>query len=204
MKMVQAQDSDQSDAIARLQPHLVQGEHVLWAGNPDPKVWLTRMDLLYVPFSLIFCGFLVFMLVLAAQSHDPAATAFVALIALPGLWLLFGRFVYKRYRKTRTAYGITSERAIIAVGANVRTKSPLRGKPICVRKSRDGRHASVEIGGPVGVATTAPAANTGLDSYHFYYYRSRQAQVPFSFYDIEHPDAMLNALKRAGATRDTP
>jgi hypothetical protein len=193
----------QSDASARLQPHLRPGERVLWSGGPDPKVWFTRMDLLYVPLSIIICGFQVFLVAITARSHDRGATAYAILVFLPGLYVLFGRFIYKRYRKTRTAYGITPQRALVVVGANVRTKSPLRGQPIWVTRSWNGRHASVEIGGPVGVVTGALAANTGLDSYYFHSDR-RRAEVPFAFYDVEHPDAMLNALERAGTTPGSP
>jgi hypothetical protein len=189
----------QSDAFARLQPHLRPDERVLWSGGPDPKVWFTRLDLFYVPFSIIFCGFWVVLGALAVRNHEPGETAFLILGVLAGLYVVLGRFIYKRYRKTRTAYGITSQRALIAVGASVRTKSPLQGQPIWVTRSWNGRHASVEIGGPVGVAIEASAANTGLGARPY-----RRGEIPFTFYDVEHPDVMLNALERAGTTRDSP
>jgi hypothetical protein len=185
-------------------------ERVLWSGGPDPKVWFTRLDFLYVPITIIVCGFWVVLGVLMVQGYvttrDALVKALVILGVLAGLYGLFGRFIYKRYRKTRTAYGITSQRALIVVGAIVRTKSPLPGQPIWVTRSWNGRHASVEIGGPVGVATEALVANTGLDFFgvHLKLGLRRAADIPFTFYDVEHPDAMLNALERAGTTPDSP
>jgi hypothetical protein len=95
------------DAFARLQPHLGPGERLLWWGGPDPRVWFTRADLLHIPFTLIWWGFFVFSEVLAIRNGDPADNPLLLALLLLGLYLVFGRFFYKRLRKARTACGIT-------------------------------------------------------------------------------------------------
>ena len=62
----------------------------------------------------------------------------VTLTAL-GAYMLFGRFLVKRHRKERTAYAVTNQRALIALGSNALQEAPMRNIPRTVRRHRDGR-----------------------------------------------------------------
>jgi hypothetical protein len=116
------------------------------------------------------------------------------------VYFVAGRFAYKRYRKGRTSYGITTQRALV-VTAQTFADMPLQHQPVTVRRTRDGRHASVVFGSTPSPGRGSPfrasgswyCANTGLDPL------ARGAGLPFAFYDVADPDAMLAALEQARA-----
>lgn len=49
-----------NDARNRLRPLLRPGEQLRWVGQPDPQVHFAPADLYLVPFSLLWCGFVIF------------------------------------------------------------------------------------------------------------------------------------------------
>lgn len=180
-----------------LQAHLRTDEELLWHGVPDPRVWFVPADVFLIPFSVMWCAFAIFWESAALASGGPA---FFGLWGIPfiavGIYFVAGRFAYKRYRKGRTAYGITSQRALIAEPQSV-SDMPLAQQPVTVRRAHDGRHASVLFGSPAGRGSafrgsmTWYYANTGMDLF------ARGANLPFAFYDVADPDAMLAALDQA-------
>lgn len=64
-------------------------------------------------------GFALFWEATVLTSDDPG---FFVLWGIPfvgfGLYFVFGRFLFKRRKKRRTAYGITPERVMVAVGTS--------------------------------------------------------------------------------------
>jgi hypothetical protein len=109
----------------RFQSELLGGEHLLWTGQPDPRVIFERVDIFLVPFSLLWGGFA---LVWEAgvlgsgvfgEGHRSAAPWFFALWGIPfvviGLYFIAGRFFYKAWRKRRTYYALTNKRALILI-----------------------------------------------------------------------------------------
>jgi hypothetical protein len=183
------------DPAAQLQPYLRGVEQLLWAGRPDPQVWFTSMDLFLVPFSILWAAFAIYWEVGVIISPGGA---FFIIPGIPpvalGLYLTFGRFVYKQYRKRRTVYGITSQRVIVLVAPRVFADAPLPYEPLTIRRSRDTRHASLVIYRPPVtwfVNRTPPCwidANTGFLS---------RSPREFAFYDVADPQAMLGALDQA-------
>ena len=179
------------------------GERLLWHGAPDPRVRFTQADMFRVPFSIFWCAFFVrWWFGVVAEG----APAWFYLVGAPltgaGLYMLAGRFAYKRYRKTRTTYGITADRAIIS-GPGLFADMPLRGQPVTYRPSRDWGHVTVVIGdfnpsirrrgSPWVKLFTGPVANTGMEPLH------GRAKLPFALYDVANPDTLLEALARTGA-----
>jgi hypothetical protein len=186
------------DPYVRLQPYLRPGERLLWSGRPDPGVWFTPADAFLIPFSILWGGFAIFWE--AGVSGGPVfgvvwGIPFVAV----GVYMIVGRFFYKRHRKKRTCYGITDRRAIVAVSPGLLSDSPLWNQPVTVRRSGDGRHATVIIGGGpaqrrTGSLFSASAsfyANTGMELL------ARHMALPVAFYDVADPDAMLTAIDQA-------
>ena len=186
------------DPLGQLQPYLRDDEQLLWYGAPDPRVWFTSADVFMVPFSILWCAFVIFWESGVVRNGGPA---FFKLWGIPfvavGLYFVFGRFLYKRYRKSRTAYAITTRRAMIASPGSF-ADMPLRDQAVTIRSARDSRHASVVIGNTVmpgrGMSRRASAsyyANTGMEFF------ARNAGLPFAFYDVADPHAMLHALDQA-------
>lgn len=184
------------DAYLQLQQYLRPGERLLWSGRPDPTVWLTAADMFMIPFSILWGGFAIFWEIGVSSGGPNFGTIWgIPFVAL-GLYMIFGRFFYKKYRKKRTCYGITDQRALVAIGPGQLSDSPLRDQPITVRRSRDGRHVTVTIGSAVAGPRRARSsyaagsfyANTGLELL------ARNVTLPMAFYDVEDADAMLSAM----------
>ena len=105
-----------------------------------------------------------------------------------GLYMIFGRFVVKKRRKLVTAYGLTDERALIAVGERSLSDSPVTHTPVSIERSRDGRHVTVKFGSQ-GRANNV-WSNTGMDALPWW----NPNEV--AFFDVAEPDALLAALDR--------
>ncbi len=160
-------------------------EQILWTGRPDPSKIFNRDDLLLVPFSVAWCAFAVFWEFGVASIGAPAFfELWGAMFVLTGLYFVFGRFVVKRYRYRRTVYALTTQRAIVVNGVSQVKDMPVTDQPVSVRRSRDGRHATVVIGGATGWAGTF--AISGWPA---------PRDQPFGFFDVRDPDPMLRALE---------
>ena len=102
--------------------HLQKDETILWSGQPDPSVLFTRYDVFLVPFSLLWGGFAFFWEASVLSSwvrgaDRGAPSIFFVLWGIPfvllGIYFIFGRFVYKYWRKKNTYYALTNRRALI-------------------------------------------------------------------------------------------
>ncbi|HEY1792473.1 MAG TPA: hypothetical protein VGG34_06110 [Opitutaceae bacterium] len=106
--------------------NLEPGERLLWTGQPQAGVRLRRTDLVQIPFSLLWGGFAFFWEYAAltdsrgahAARHQDIFVDLFPLFGIPfvlaGLYLIFGRFFYDAWARSRTYYGITSTRVVIA------------------------------------------------------------------------------------------
>ncbi len=177
-----------NDASSRFRPLLRHGEQLRWVGQPDPRVRFTPADAFLVPFSLMWGGFAVFWEV---QVILRGAPAFFTLWGIPfvlvGLYLIVGRFVYKKRRKLKTVYGLTDSRAMVSSSERSFDDMPLQGAATRINRSRDGRHLSVIF----GTSRQSPYQNTGLDLLSF-----GQAQG-VAFFDVADPDSLMRELDRA-------
>ncbi|MEJ2740831.1 MAG: hypothetical protein P8105_13580 [Dehalococcoidia bacterium] len=96
----------------------MEDERILWSGQPDPGKHFTLMDFFLVPFSLLWGGIAIysqlseFIFDTGQEDIDIAFTLLGSLFILVGLYLIFGRFIYKRWRKLRTYYAITNHRIL--------------------------------------------------------------------------------------------
>lgn len=106
-----------------LTPHLDPGEKLLWSGQPPSGIRFRAQDAFLIPFSLFWCGFVIFWEFMAARqaSKAPGPIGMIfPLWGLPfvlvGLYLVFGRFLADSYGRARTAYGVTSDRIVIVAG----------------------------------------------------------------------------------------
>lgn len=174
-----------NDEWQRLEPLLRSGEWLRWTGRPDPAVNFAPVDMFMIPFSILWCGFAVFWLTMAVNLGAPIFfMLFGAVFVLVGLYFVFGRFLFKRRDKRSTVYGLTDSRAIVAKGARSSQDIPLAGSPTQVKRSRDGRHATILFG--QGKRPNV-YQNTGLD-----FFMAGSSQV--GFFDVADPETLLREL----------
>jgi hypothetical protein len=105
-----------------LQTELSAGESLLWSGQPQRKVIFHRQDWFAIPFSLMWGGFAIFW-EWGVSGHwdnpgnfNSAPGSFVLSgipFVLVGQYLIWGRFLYADWRKTRTYYGVTNKRVLV-------------------------------------------------------------------------------------------
>lgn len=116
------------DATFQLEP----GERVLWLGRPQQGVVFRKMDLLMIPFSLLWGGFAfvweAFAIGLALTVRHPVPF-FIAAVGLlfvgMGLYTVVGRFWYDAYRRANIAYAVTDRHVLIATGGSDRKQTSL-------------------------------------------------------------------------------
>jgi hypothetical protein len=103
---------------------LGSGERLLRAGSPKAGVTLQAADALLIPFSLLWGGFGLFREYEVFKSGAPLVMPLFGLpFVLIGLFCIGGRFFVDAWRRSRTFYGLTNQRAIIASGRRVRSLS---------------------------------------------------------------------------------
>ncbi len=96
---------------------LLPGEEILWMSQPSasPTTVFTSMDLFLIPFSVLWLGFALFWEASVLASGN--APLLFKLWGIPfvviGLHNLFGRFIYKFWKKRHTHYAITNQRLLI-------------------------------------------------------------------------------------------
>ncbi len=176
-----------AEALQNLTSSLRPGERLLWQGGPDPAVLFTRQDLFLVPFTLLWAGFTCTWEVTALTSGAPEFALFGIPFVLIGLYMVAGRFVFKRRQKRRTVYAVTSQRALAVTGARNLQDVALAYQPVDVRKSKDLSHVSVQIGSGNG---RQDYGNTGLELFS-------RGSTRFALWDVADVQGLLGALDQA-------
>jgi hypothetical protein len=104
------------EAAQQFKPYLAPKESVRWSGRPAQGVVFRQSDMLFVPFSLIWCGFVIFWESLAVTSGE----AFMMIWGVPfiavGLYMVAGRFFYEAFVRSRTYYALTQNNALVLGG----------------------------------------------------------------------------------------
>lgn len=112
-----------------IQPELLSGESIVWAGQPNPRVVFHKEDATLIPFSLLWGGFAIFwemgvMGLLPFGHQGGAPWKFGEIWGIPfvlvGQYLIWGRFVYASWKKARTYYAVTNRRVITVQGGPTR------------------------------------------------------------------------------------
>jgi hypothetical protein len=110
---------DQVPAIV-VQPELMSGESILWAGQPRGSVIFHKEDSFLIPFSLFWGGFAIFWeasVLRLSWNHSNGPASLFILWGIPfvvvGQYLIWGRFVYAGWLKRRTYYAVTNRRVLV-------------------------------------------------------------------------------------------
>lgn len=108
-------------AAMKVQPELMSGESLLWAGMPNPNKIFHSDDWYIVPFSLVWGGFALFWEAAVSghwgnipKTQGPMSfmMAFGMAFVVVGQYLIWGRFLYDAWLKRRTYYAVTNRRVL--------------------------------------------------------------------------------------------
>ena len=99
---------------------LQSDEKLLWTGKPQGGIKFRSIDFFLIPFSIVWCSFAIFWVILASK-----ASIFFAMFGIPfvlvGLFLVFGRFIVDIKLRENTFYALTNNRIIINSGIFTKT-----------------------------------------------------------------------------------
>jgi hypothetical protein len=102
-----------------LASEMLSGETITWAGQPETSVIFHKEDWAAIPFSLLWGGFAIFWEYMATGGFGAKGSGggwFFALWGIPfvviGQYMIWGRFIYAYYKKRRTYYALTNQRAL--------------------------------------------------------------------------------------------
>ena len=97
------------------QGRLLNGERVVWEGQPAGGFLLTSRDAFLIPFSLFWCGFAVFWewTAMHASRAAPEFPLFGIPFILIGFYFVIGRFFVDAWARANTVYAVTSQRILI-------------------------------------------------------------------------------------------
>lgn len=101
--------------LETIKQELEADEIIIWQGQSSTKKMIAYGDYMYIPFSLMWVGFVLFWEYSTIIYHYPFIFHFFGVpMVLIGLYMAFGRFIYKVYKKKRSCYVLTNKRAIEA------------------------------------------------------------------------------------------
>jgi PH (Pleckstrin Homology) domain-containing protein len=97
--------------------YLDPGEHILWEGIPYQGIMFQRGDILAIPFSIFWFGFALFWEGTAIVLGAPFFfLIFGSVFIVIGFYLCIGRFLFDKWRRTKTTYALTDRRVLIVSG----------------------------------------------------------------------------------------
>lgn len=174
---------------------LINGEEILWSGQPDKNVIFSKIDIFFIPFSIMWGGFAIFWEVSVSISNAPF---FFKLWGIPfvlvGLYMIFGRFFYKAYLKAKTYYAVTNKRVIIVLNnKNKFVKSEYIDRLTGINKNQNSMgKGSIRFGNtPFGYGMYE---NMGMD-----FFARSSGYSSISFFDIEDVEnvyRMVNDIRK--------
>jgi hypothetical protein len=93
---------------------LLRGERILWSGKPGQGLLLTEADIYAIPFSLLWCGLVIFWTMGATRASGFGPLLVSAFFLCLGLYMLVGRFVVDAWIRRDLRYAVTNRRVLIA------------------------------------------------------------------------------------------
>ena len=168
---------------------LLPDEDVLWQGKPILWKLFNAYDLFLIPFTVFWCSIALPMLYSGIRSGNPILILFPH--AWIGLYMLFGRFIYKTVRKQHTWYVITNKRILLCTnlfGKHVQTFN-LNHLPALSKAVGFGGIGNITFDEP-GQKTwwnrrRSTYPNTGMDFF---------GHATPGFYDIHDVEAVYNLI----------
>src|SRR5437870_9326133 len=90
------------------------GERVIWHSRPRQGIVFNDADILTVSISIVCIATAIFCIVTKYEwpDADGVPVLWAALIAIAGLYMITGRFLYSAVRRARTLYAVTDQRVL--------------------------------------------------------------------------------------------
>ena len=182
------------------QSELMNGERVYWSGQPDPAVVFSSSDIYMIPFSLMWGGFAIFWessvlgIVKLGNRAVHGAPDFFVLWGIPfvliGLYMIFGRFFYKVWKKKRTYYAVTDKRVLSVVQTtNRQVQAQFLNQIPVINKSVGSNGVGNLVFGNTGYGINY--GNSGMD-----FMGRRYGPTAMAFYDIHDAEAVYQIIER--------
>ncbi len=177
-----------------LRRELMPNERIQWTGHPETKVLFAPADIFLVPFTLLWAGGVISLGIsfLVNTPDDPIALLMALLFVAFGFYFLFGRFLYKNYRKRRTIYAVTDRRVITLAQRwrGVNTQAAFTNMIPTISKSvrRDGI-GTLRFGNAGFLSMMY--ANTGMEWMNWF----GGSEVP-TFYDVKDAERIVEMVNR--------
>ncbi len=176
------------------QSDLEQGEEIIWAGQPEPRLF-SSYDFFLIPFGLVFFGFTIFWLLGASGflSEPHQFSAFGLLFGIPfvsmGFYMAFGRFIAKSWKQRNTYYAVTNQRVLVFCTVPNRYLQTLSidAIPTLNKSANSAGTGTIDFG-----VITFPAsitANSGID----FFTASGESLAP-AFYDVKDVDSIFELI----------
>ena len=186
----------------KFEDDLLKDEQVLWAGQPDPKVIFTGADIFLVPFSLLWGGFAIFWEFMASTGVANAQIKqhqgpiwFFPLFGIPfvlmGLYFIFGRFIYKAWRKRNTYYAVTNKRVIVltkGMGRDIQAAF-INTLPSVNKSIRSNGNGTIRFGNSSPMVSMY--GNSGMDFFGSFY-----GKDILTFYDLSEANKVYDLVTR--------
>jgi hypothetical protein len=184
---------------------LLNGETILWSGQPLRRIIFHTTDWIAIPFSLLWGGFAIFWEAgvtghFAFRNDSDGFSAFMALWGVPfvvvGQYMIWGRFLYTTWKKGRTYYAVTTRRIlVITSGANRKVVSSyLRNLETVSLTTRQDGTGTLEFAPEPLVAPSFWDARRGRGGPQIYLDLSRLA-----FYDVADARTVYGTIQKLRA-----
>ena len=180
---------------------LISGERIHWVGQPDSSIIFNASDLFMIPFSLMWGGFALFwegsvLGLVPLGGHPVHGTPFFFKLwgvpfVLLGLYMIFGRFFFKVWKKKRIFYAVTDKRVIVLTqtrGKQVQAQF-INQIPVMNKSVKSNEIGTLSFGGPG--FTGLNYGNTGMD-----FLGARSGQGLLAFYDIPEAERVFQLIQR--------
>jgi hypothetical protein len=146
---------------------LLSGERIVWTGRPQQGVMFTSRDVFLIPFSLLWCAFVMFWEA-SVLSMGVARAGGIGLVfplwggafVLVGLYFVAGRFIHDAWIRSRIRYALTDRRALILRGDRL-TVVDLKRQGTIELKGGDGR-GTIVFGVEPGLFGAGPWRGFGI------------------------------------------
>jgi len=169
---------------------LLKDEKTLWISQPEALILFTGADVFLVPFSLLWGGFAIFWEVSAlfmffsTREGKSAMPIIFPLFGIPfviiGLYFMFGRFIYKNWKKRNTYYAVTNKRVLVLAKLFSRSLNAINidSIPTINKTIRSNGIGTIKFGNVNWMVSMY--GNTGMDFFGSF----GGADIP-TFYDIK-------------------
>jgi hypothetical protein len=101
--------------LDQIKQQLDTDEVIAWHGTSNTKKMFAYGDYMYIPFSIMWVGFVIFLEYFIIIYNYPITFHLLSVpMVLIGLYMAIGRFVYKYFKKKNSCYVLTNKRVIEA------------------------------------------------------------------------------------------